>query len=159
MNKKILFIDMDGVMVDFGTHIKSWFDSHQHLIEKFKTCPDHIPGIFRDPLPMDGAIDAINKLYNSGKYDMYIATSAPWGNPSSLTDKRYWIEKYFGEMFHKRLITTHRKDMLIGDYLIDDRTKNGAGEFNGTLLKFGTNWETNTANDYPNWDSILEKLL
>ena len=90
---------------------------------------------------------------------MYIATSAPWGNPSSLTDKRYWIEKYFGEMFHKRLITTHRKDMLIGDYLIDDRTKNGAGEFNGTLLKFGTNWETNTANDYPNWDSILEKLL
>ena len=150
---------MDGVMVDFGTHIKSWFDSHQHLIEKFKTCPDHIPGIFRDPLPMDGAIDAINKLYNSGKYDMYIATSAPWGNPSSLTDKRYWIEKYFGEMFHKRLITTHRKDMLIGDYLIDDRTKNGAGEFNGTLLKFGINWETNTANDYPNWDSILEKLL
>ena len=150
---------MDGVMVDFSTHIKSWFDSHQHLIEKFKTCPDHIPGIFRDPLPMDGAIDAINKLHNSGKYDMYIATSAPWGNPSSLTDKRYWIEKYFGEMFHKRLITTHRKDMLIGDYLIDDRTKNGAGEFNGTLLKFGINWETNTANDYPNWDSILEKLL
>ena len=142
---------MDGVMVDFGTHIKSWFDSHQHLIEKFKTCPDHIPGIFRDPLPMDGAIDAINKLYNSGKYDMYIATSAPWGNPSSLTDKRYWIEKYFGEMFHKRLITTHRKDMLIGDYLIDDRTKNGAGKFKGEHIHFGTE-------KFKNWDVVLDYL-
>ena len=44
----------------------------------------------------------------------------------ALTDKRYWLEYYFGEMFHKKLITTHRKDLLVGDYLIDDRLKNGA---------------------------------
>ena len=52
-------------------------------------------------------------------------TSSPWGNPDQSTDKRYWIEKYFGNMFHKRLIQTHRKDLLVGDYLIDDRKKNG----------------------------------
>ena len=52
------------------------------------------------------------------------------------------------------------KDLLMGDYLIDDRLKNGAGEFSGELLRFGLDWENNyTPNEYPTWDSILEKLL
>ena len=91
---------------------------------------------------------------------MFIATSSPWGNPEALTDKRYWLEYYFGEMFHKKLITTHRKDLLVGDYLIDDRLKNGAGEFKGKLLRFGYDWENNnTPNEYPDWDSVLNYLL
>jgi len=49
---------------------------------------------------------------------------------------------------------------LMGDYLIDDRLKNGAGEFSGELLRFGVDWENdNKPNEYPTWDSILEKLL
>ena len=151
---------MDGVLVDLHSSITNYLDKNPSLKDKFKGCPDHIPGIFRDPLPIKGAIDAIKKLVDSDKYDMFIATSAPWGNPSSLTDKRYWLEKWFGRTFHKKLITTHRKDLLIGDYLIDDRLRNGAGEFNGTLLRFGYDWEkNNTPNDYPDWDSILTKLL
>jgi hypothetical protein len=50
--------------------------------------------------------------------------------------------------------------MLIGDYLIDDRKKNGAGEFKGELLHYGLNWEgDNSPNEYPTWESVLEKLL
>jgi len=91
---------------------------------------------------------------------LMIATSAPWGNPQSNSDKRFWIEDYFGNMFHKRMFITHRKDLLMGDYLIDDRIKNGAGEFSGELLRFGVDWENdNKPNEYPTWDSILEKLL
>ena len=41
--------------------------------------------------------------------------------------------------------------MNIGDYLIDDRTKNGAGEFNGELVLFGSE-------NYPNWKSVEEYL-
>jgi hypothetical protein len=40
----------------------------------------------------------------------------------------------------------------MGDYLIDDRTKNGAGEFKGELIHFGTD-------KFPDWDSVLEYLL
>ena len=40
----------------------------------------------------------------------------------------------------------------MGDYLIDDRLKNGAGEFKGELLHFGTA-------KYPDWKSVLEYLL
>jgi len=160
LNKKIVYIDMDGVLVDFGKAIEDWFTNHPHLKERYKSFPDHIQGLFRIAPPYKGAIEAIKKLHESGKYELFIATSAPWGNPQSLTDKRFWLEDYFGDTFHKRLFTTHRKDLLMGDYLIDDRLKNGAGEFKGKLLRFGYDWENdNKPNEYPNWDSILDYLL
>ena len=160
MNKKIVYIDMDGVLVDLTTNINNWFKEHPHLYERYKDNPDHIHGIFRNPPPIEGAIEAVKKLAKSGKYEMYIATSAPWGNPESLTDKRYWIEEHFGNLFHKRIVTTHQKNMLMGDYLIDDRKKNGAGEFKGELLQYGLDWENdNSPNEYPTWESILNKLL
>lgn len=151
---------MDGVLVDLTTNINNWFKEHPHLYERYKDNPDHIHGIFRNPPPIEGAIEAVKKIAESGKYEMYIATSAPWGNPESLTDKRYWIEEHFGNLFHKRIVTTHQKNMLMGDYLIDDRKKNGAGEFKGELLQYGLDWETdNSPNEYPTWESILNKLL
>jgi len=160
IKKKIVYIDMDGVIVDFGKAIKDWFEKHPHLEERYKTHPDHIQGLFRIAPPIKGAIEAIKKLNDSGKYELFIATSAPWGNPQSLTDKRFWLEDYFDNIFHKRMFTTHRKDLLMGDYLIDDRLKNGAGEFKGKLLRFGYDWENNNSpNEYPDWDSILDYLL
>jgi hypothetical protein len=57
------------------------------------------------------------------------------------------------------MAVTHLKNMLIGDYLIDDRTANGAGEFGGQLLRFGWAYETENWNEYPTWESILKKLL
>lgn len=149
---------MDGVVVDLKNHIESWFSSHPHLVTKYEKYPDHIPGIFRDPKPIEGSIETILQLYELKKFELYVATSAPWGNPESLSDKRYWLEKYFGDVFHKRLITTHRKDLLIGDYLIDDREKNGALQFRGKLLSFGTCWETGKINEFPDWESIYNYL-
>ena len=160
LKKKIVYIDMDGVLVNFGKAIKDWFITHPHLEERYKTFPDHIQGLFRIAPPMEGAIEAVKKLHESGKYELMIATAAPWGNPGSNADKRFWIEDYFGNLFHKKMFITHRKDLLMGDYLIDDRVKNGAGEFSGELLRFGLDWENNyTPNEYPTWDSILKKLL
>ena len=158
--KKIVYIDMDGVLVDFDKGMKTWFENHPHLKERYKDNPDHIQGIFRNPPPIKGAIEAVKKLHESGKYELLIATSAPWGNPMSGMDKRFWIEDHFGNLFHKKMFVTHRKDLLLGDYLIDDRLKNGAGEFSGELLRFGYDWENdNKPNEYPTWESILDYLL
>lgn len=159
MKKQILYIDMDGVLVDLGKEFDRFFTLHPYLKERYEHNPDHIQGIFRNAPPIDGAINAVNHLYDSGKYDMFIATSAPWGNPQSSAEKRFWIEDHFGTMFHKRMFVTHRKDLLIGDYLIDDRIKNGAGDFKGEHLHFGWSWETETYNKYPTWQSILDYLL
>ena len=46
-NKKIVYIDMDGVLVDFEKTINDWFDNHPHLKDRYKTFPDHIQGLFR----------------------------------------------------------------------------------------------------------------
>jgi 5'-nucleotidase len=157
--KKIVYIDMDGVLVDLGKAFDKFFELHPYLKERYADNPDHIQGVFRNPPPVEGAIEAVKKLHESGKYDLFIATSAPWGNAGSAMDKRFWIEEHFGNLFHKRMFVTHRKDLLLGDYLIDDRTKNGAGEFSGELLQFGINWENGIESEYPNWDSILDRLL
>jgi 5'-nucleotidase len=144
---KILFIDMDGVIVDFLQSI----DNHPEK-DNYKGREDALPDVFLNALPMEHAIDSVGKLLDCGKYEIYIASTAPWATVESLTHKRIWIEKYFGEKLKKRLILTHRKDFLMGDYLIDDRTKNGAGEFKGELIHFG-------ADKFPDWDSVLEYLL
>jgi len=159
IKKKIVYIDMDGVLVNLQSEIDKFFKLNPQLKERYKNNPDHIQGLFRNPPPIEGAIEAVKKLHESGKYELFIATSAPWGNPMSASDKRFWIEDHFGKLFHKKMFVTHRKDLLMGDYLIDDRTKNGAGEFSGELLQFGVNWETGKEGPYPNWESILEYLL
>ena len=39
----------------------------------------------------------------------------------------------------KKLFLTHRKDLLMGDILIDDNLWNGAKDFPGTHIHFGKN--------------------
>ncbi len=91
--------------------------------------------------------------------DLFIVTSATWNNHESATHKRNWIESFFGDLFKKKMFITHRKDLLIGDYLIDDREANGAKAFKGELLPFGWAYEKNEWNEYRNWRDILNKLI
>ena len=55
---------------------------------------------------------------------------------NASSDKVEWIQKYLPKAY-KRLILSHNKHLNVGDYLIDDRTANGAGEFGGELLQYG----------------------
>ena len=151
--KQTVFIDMDGVLADFQYSVLKWYSEHPELEPMYDENADHIHGIFRDLPLIKGASLAVHTLNDCGKYDLFIASTAPWSNPEAATDKRYWIEKHFGKMFEKKMFITHRKDLLLGDYLIDDRLKNGAGEFKGELLRFGD------GKQYPDWNSILTKLL
>ena len=45
----------------------------------------------------------------------------------------------------------HCKNLCKGDYLIDNRPKNGAAEFEGEWIEFGSA-------KFPDWDSVLEYL-
>lgn len=145
--KKIVYVDMDGVLVDLQAKIDSYPPEY---VEKFGEDVDKIPGLFYDPPPMPGAIDAFNTLRT--KYDVYILSTAPWDAIESLTFKRQWVEKYLGEGAYKRLILSHNKHLNIGDYLIDDRTKNGADKFTGELIQFGTD-------KFKTWNEVLQYLM
>ena len=158
-NKKIVFIDMDGVLVNFEEAMNNCYKDNPEFKKMYKSNPDEIPGIFKDPKPINGAINSVNTLAESGLYNLFIATTASWGNPEAAMHKRLWIENHFDALFEKKMIITHRKDLLIGNYLIDDRLKNGAAEFSGELLSFGWAYEKEEWNKYRTWEDILKKLL
>jgi 5'(3')-deoxyribonucleotidase len=145
--KKTLYIDMDNVLVDFPSGISRLDEAaRQEYFENY----DNAPGIFALMKPVSGAIEVFNKL--ADKYDVYILSTAPWENPSAWSDKLKWVKTYLGENAHKRLILTHRKDLHIGDYLIDDRKKNGAGDFKGELILFGSG-------RFRDWKAVEEYFL
>jgi 5'(3')-deoxyribonucleotidase len=149
-NKKIVYIDMDGVLVDLASYIHQNYNHLGNHIEINDIVDqDSIP--FYNAQPIEGAIEAFNFLYNDSRFEPYILSTAPWANMDSLKAKRVWVERFLGDKGERRLILTHRKDLMIGDYLIDDRPNNGAAEFKGAWIKFGSE-------QYPDWASVLLKL-
>ncbi len=144
--KKIVYIDMDNVLVDFKSGIARL---PKETIERYGDDMDDVPGIFAMMDPLPGAIDAFQRI--AAKYDTYILSTAPWENPLALSDKVIWVKRYLGDVAKKRLIISHHKNLNRGDYLIDDRTRHGAGEFIGEHIHFGTD-------KFPDWESVLQYL-
>ena len=145
--KKLVYVDMDNVLVDF----QSGLDQISEEVKKeYEGRLDEIPGLFGLTQPLSGAIEAMHQLQE--RYDLFILSTAPWKNPSAWSDKVKWVTKYLDDVFHKRMIITHRKDLCMGDYLIDDRDKNGTSEFQGEWLQFGSE-------RFPDWKSVLEYLM
>jgi 5'(3')-deoxyribonucleotidase len=144
---KRLYIDMDNVLVDFRSGIDS---TPTEIVQQYSDNLDNIPGFFSKMKPLPGAIEAFEKL--AEKYDVYILSTAPWGNPSAWQDKVLWVQKYLGEVAYKRLILSHHKNLCKGDYIIDDRTLHGVDLFEGEHIHFGTA-------RFPDWNSVLDYLL
>ena len=142
-----VFIDMDNVLVDFQSGLDQ---VSEELKAKYAGHPDDIPGVFGLMKPMPGAVEAVHELENH--YELFILSTAPWKNPSAWADKVAWVNEYLDDVFHKRLFITHRKDLCIGDYLIDDRPKHGASEFPGEWIQFGSA-------QFPDWESVLKYLI
>ena len=144
--KKRVFVDMDNVLVDFESGLDLVSDS---VKKEYEGRLDEIPGLFRLMKPMPSAIDAMHELQKH--YDLFILSTAPWKNPSAWSDKVAWVTKYLDDVFHKRMVITHRKDLCQGDFLIDDRGKNGTSDFAGEWIEFGSE-------KFRDWDSVLDYL-
>ena len=133
MKKEIvrIYIDMDGVLCDFHKAA----ESHPKFGTKgFR--PD-LEMDFSKFDPMPGAIDAVAALLDMG-HEVFIATTPPWNNPSAWGQKRNWVEKHL-PVLKRKMILTHRKDLLKGDILIDDTTYRGQRDFEGEFMHFGQN--------------------
>lgn len=147
MEKKILYIDMDNVLVNFQSGIDRLSYA---IISRYEGKLDEVAGIFSLMEPMEAAIESYRKL--SEKFDTYILSTSPWENASAASDKFAWVKHHLGKYAHKRLILSHHKHLNQGDFLIDDRPNNGADKFQGELILFGSE-------KFPNWPVVTEYML
>jgi len=158
--KKILYIDMDGVLADFGKAIKDIspgletsddYPNYNERRDKVHDVCAQNPRIFLHLEPIPGSIEAVDQLFPL--FEIYFLSTPMWVVPESYTDKMLWLQKYFGEKAAERLILTHRKDLAIGDILVDDRLRNGVDKFKGVHIHFA-------ANEYfADWGATLYYLL
>ncbi len=149
---EIVYVDMDGVLVDFQSGLDR---IGKKMRKKYKGREDEVPRIFSLMDPMPGAVASFRALQGSDHYDAYILSTPSWHNSTAWSDKLLWVHKYFGTddqtVAYKRLILTHHKHLNSGSILIDDRKKNGADKFDGRLIRFGSK-------KYPDWKAIREEL-
>ena len=130
---------MDGVIANFKKAADEGGWKHR---------PDkHVD--YRNLEVMPGAKEALMKLNED--FDIFIASTPPWARPDMWGAKREWLEEHFPWLTRK-LILTHRKDLLIGDILIDDSRWRGQPDFQGDWLWFGTSQRC------LDWPSTLELI-
>ena len=156
--KKILYIDMDGVVADFEGGIQKLMpefycgegvDYEERAKLVIQTCIDN-PTLFHTLEPIKNSIEVVKDLFPH--FDIYFLSSPIWSMPDGFTGKRIWLENNFGELARDRLILSKRKDLAIGHFLVDDTKRNGADKFQGEHIHFGTE-------DFPDWDTVKKYLL
>ena len=162
INSKIIYIDMDNVIVDFKSGLNKISDEvkSQYADDgNGKPHYDDSPNIFSLMEPMEGAVDAIKAIAATNHYELVILSTAPWDNPSAWCDKLQWVKHYFDSdnedgLFYKRLILSHHKELCIqkDSWLIDDRPNNGAKNFGERHIHFGTV-------KFPTWESIKKFFI
>lgn len=125
-----IFIDMDGVIVDFDSYAKSLNEPGVDIKSR--------PGIYLKMNPMPDAIESVRRLIGWG-YDVFVATKPPTGISSAYAEKAQWVLNHLPELKRKIIITSDKG--LLGDdedYLIDDRPhKANCKLFKGTFIEFG----------------------
>jgi 5'-nucleotidase len=149
-DKKIVYVDMDNVLVDFQHGIEML--SEEDRI-KYAGIYDECPNIFNLMRPIPNALESYRILAQN--FDTYILSTSPWNNPTAWLHKLEWVHKHLGanpeDPAYKRLILTHHKELNKGDFLIDDRDANGAGNFEGEHIWFKTP-------KFPDWKTVIDYL-
>ena len=123
MKKDIIYVDMDGVLADFESAKNDLDELH---LNAYDGRADLIPNFFKDLPLIPGAKEAMKVL--DEHFDVYILSTPPWGNPDAWGHKRLWIGKHFPYLW-KKVILSHNKGLMKGEYLIDDSDYRGQKDF------------------------------
>ena len=78
------------------------------------------PGFFRHLPVMEDSVDVLRRL--NDRYEVFIV-SAAMEFPNSLKDKYDWLMEHFPFFTWRQIALTGSKDLVAGDFMIDDHVK------------------------------------
>jgi len=111
-------VDREKMLV--GSWVKGFPEEHQPMImERIMS-----PGFFRHLPVMKDSVDVLRELNN--RYEVFIV-SAAMEFPNSLKDKLDWLMDHFSFLTWRQIALCGSKDIICGDYMIDDHIKNLKG--------------------------------
>ncbi|MCP4521017.1 MAG: hypothetical protein GY827_04875 [Cytophagales bacterium] len=156
MAKRIVYFDMDGVLCKF----KKKYDEELKRNHSIKY-PQATYGFFTSLEPHHIMIGLYKALEKNSNFEVHILTAPSIHNPLCYTEKRVWVEKHLGMDAVQRMVITQHKNLLKGDYLIDDHsTGRGQDKFEGKLLLVDEDNMNETVNNIINTikDEVVDIL-
>ena len=83
------------------------------------------------------------------RFDLRFVVDGPGDGWQEMEDKRSWLEEHIGVHAWERTVLATRKDMLLGDYLIDAHPDECSGDgVMGTVVRLG-------APDFRDWEETI----
>jgi 5'-nucleotidase len=184
--KKRLLIDMDGVIASYYTgFLNAWREKYPNRVVVSadevltfyleETYPPEYKedilaitqgkGFFENLPPIEGAIEALEEIWNSEEYEPFLCTAPDMDSEDLMcaTEKLRWIEALLGYKWLKRTIMANDKTMIDGDILIDDKpTINGLQKPNWQRVFFTHAYNRHLPgpriNNWSEWKQVLTNL-
>jgi len=128
MEKKIVFVDMDGVLGSFFGALGRVVTPDEEPMEIYDK------GFYRNMPVMEGAVWAIEALLENDNLDVWVASKPTYKSEYCVQEKLDWISEHFPEL-KKKVFLVPNKNLLKGDYLIDDHP-NKWNSFEGEVIYF-----------------------
>lgn len=138
MSKPVFLFDLDGVCCNL---MKKWLrvynrDYNDQLTTAAITewewqrfvkpeCGKRIyrylnrPGFFADLEPIEGCVQSLDRLSNL--CELVVVTASP---KTAAGDKMRWVERHLPMVPRGNIVVTYRKDLVRGDFMMDDAPKN-----------------------------------
>lgn len=140
--KKVVFLDLDGVLADFdGAVANPVWDPPEMFV----------PGFFRNLKVMPGAHEAVSKLLANPGLDVYIGSKPSTKNFWSSIEKYEWVSEHFPKLL-RRIVLVCDKSLLRGDVLVDDDKERWGHKFKGTFIHF------DRKNPQWSWNEVVKQL-
>ena len=87
--------------------------------------------------------------YLAQRFDLQFVVSGEADGWDAMDEKRRWMEEHFGVPVWNRTVLTTRKDLLLGDYLVDAHPDECGGDsFMGTSVRLGSP-------DFRDWEETI----
>jgi 5'(3')-deoxyribonucleotidase len=143
---KRILVDMDGVIADVYA---KFFELHERETGEILRPEDiaglkeadafdgqlrwvNTPGFFRSVPVMKDSVTVLEKL--NREYEVIIVSMAT-EFPTSLNDKRFWLDYHFPFITWQQMVFCGDKRLINADIMIDDHFKN-LDEFQGKTILF-----------------------